>query len=112
MCYGCYEDYGSPILLNEKTIKAASLIKDIYNKEGCEVGGYAHIVVDDWNVDNACINFCIEDATKGECDISETGRIACLEFLNYFNDLSEDERVSSLAIYYEFLPLPANPHKS
>jgi len=44
MCYGCYEEAGKPAIVNYKTKKAAELIKDLYEQDGCGVGGYAHIV--------------------------------------------------------------------
>lgn len=103
MCYNCYEEAGKPAIINEKTKKAAELINEIYEQEDCGVGGYAHIVVDDWNLDDSNIDFCINAANEGKYDISEDGRQACLKCLHYLKELSEDERYSAMAIHDNFL---------
>lgn len=87
----------------KKTKKAAELINEIYEQYDCGAGGYAHIVVDDWNMDDSSIDFCINAANEGEYDISEEGRQACLNCLNYLKELSEDERYSAMAIHDNFL---------
>ena len=103
MCYGCYEEAGKPAIVNEKTKKAAELIKEIYEQDDCGAGGYAHIVVDDWNLGDGDIDFCIDAANKGSYDISEEGKQACLNCLNYLKELSENERYSAMAINRQFV---------
>lgn len=104
MCYDCYEKNGKPTIVNKKTKKAAKLIGKIYEQDDCGAGGYAHIVVDDWNLDDNSIDSCIIDATKGESDyISKKGRNVCLNCLNYLKELSEEERYSAMAIHSNFL---------
>ena len=103
MCYGCYQEAGKPAVINEKTKRAAELINEIYEQDDCGAGGYAHIVVDDWNLDDSDIDFCINEANKGEYDISEEGKLACLNCLHFLKDLSEDERYSAMAIADGFL---------
>lgn len=112
MCYGCYEEAGKSAIVNEKTKKAAKLINDIYEQEDCGAGGYAHTVVDDWNLEDSNTDFCINAANVGEYDISEDGRLACLNCLNYLKELSIDERYSAMAIHSKFIRLENNifPH--
>jgi hypothetical protein len=62
MCEQCYIDAGSPSIINEKTEHAARLIESIYDSPEGGVGGYAHIIVDDWNLDDDSIDFCLNEA--------------------------------------------------
>lgn len=104
MCYNCFIESGLPAIVNEKTIKAAELVTAIYQQEGCEVGGYAHIVVDDWNTELHCIEFCIEEAKKGAYDfISKEGQSACIKCMEFFKQLTEHEIESALAIHSGFI---------
>lgn len=104
MCYGCYEEAGKPAIVNDKTKKAAELIKDLYEQDGCGVGGYAHIVTDDWNLEDGNIDWCITEAEKGEYEhISEEGRQACINTLKCLKELTEDERYSALALVDNFI---------
>lgn len=63
MCEGCYEDYGSPRIINEKTLTAARLIHEIYELM-CN-GGNMHIVLDDWNLEDDDLAFCADLIAKG-----------------------------------------------
>ena len=104
MCYGCYEEAGKPAIVNDKTKKAAELIKDLYKQDGCGVGGYAHVVTDDWNLEDGNIDWCITEAEKGEYEhISEEGKHACINTLKYLKGLTEDERYSALALVDNFI---------
>jgi len=51
MCKGCWEEAGSPAIINTKTRAVAKLIDDVYSYSGA--GGNAHIVVDDWNLEDS-----------------------------------------------------------
>jgi uncharacterized Fe-S cluster-containing radical SAM superfamily protein len=104
MCYECYEEAGKPTIINDKTKKAAELIKTMYEQEGCSVGGYAHIVTDDWNLDDDSVDWCIKEAEKGEYEhISDHGRQSCLNTLKCLKELTEDERYSALALVDYFI---------
>lgn len=104
MCYGCYEDANKPAIVNTKTKKAAKLIKNLYQQDGCAVGGYAHIVVEDWNLEHTHIVWCIEEAEKGEYDyVSEEGRQACITTLNFLKNLTKDEKYSAIALVNNFI---------
>lgn len=104
MCYGCYEEVGKPAIVNDKTKMAAELIKYLYEQDGCSAGGYAHIVTDDWNLEDGNIDLCITEAEKGEYEhISEEGRQACINTLKCLKELTEDERYSALALVDSFI---------
>lgn len=104
MCYGCYEKAGKPAIVNDKTKKALELVKNLYEQDGCGVGGYAHIVTDDWNLEDWNIDWCILEAEKGEYeDILEEGRQACINTLKFLRELTEDERYSVMALFDGFL---------
>ena len=58
MCYGCYEEEGKPSIINKATRAAAKLIESVYDFS--EVGGNAHVVVNDWNLDDDDIQWCLD----------------------------------------------------
>lgn len=87
----------------KEVIKAVKLIVKLYEHPECEAGGYAHIVTDDWNLEDEDIDFCIKQAEKGEHDIDEKGRKLCLEVLNQLKSLNEYERYLSLDLAHSFI---------
>lgn len=112
MCQTCFEEAGSPSVLNAKIIEASEAIKDLYLQEGCSCGGYAHIVVDDWNLEDHHIKYCIEIAEKGDKDyIDNDGKVACLNTLNLLMDLPEHQRYTALALADGFINIPDNFQK-
>lgn len=60
MCRGCWEEYGSPMFLSDRVCKAAVLIEKVYEQVGGGVGGNLHIVVDDWNLEDDSIKWCMK----------------------------------------------------
>lgn len=104
MCINCYASYGSPKIFNEKTLKALELIEELYDCEMGGAGGFAHIVVDDWNLEDSNVDFCLSSA-KGNSDPdypteTKEAAIKCLEFMK---TLSIEERASALAIRDKFV---------
>jgi hypothetical protein len=89
---------GSPTVVSLATRLAAQLIGEVYGFNG--VGGNAHIVLDDWNIDDDDIRWCLDVAMKENAHEADTDQLAaeraCLEALLA---LSLDERASALAIY-------------
>jgi hypothetical protein len=100
MCETCWTERGGHKIINEKTIKAAELIQAIYDSEDGGAGGYAHIVVDDWNLDDSSINFSLSAIKKG--DLSEDTGQACNECLTFMKGLSYEERVSAMGLQNEY----------
>ena len=94
MCRACYLDYGEPYCVNVSVAECLRLVRALY--EVSPAGGPAHIVADDWNVADENIAFCLEACKDPDYDLVE--RQAAEEFLTAFQQLSEDERVTVLAL--------------
>jgi hypothetical protein len=86
MCKGCYEGYGSPKIDTPEARKLAAWMgaTDHY--------GPYHIVVDDWNLGDGNIEFCI-----GECTTEEEKELG-----KALLRVSEDVRASALGLADEF----------
>ncbi len=98
MCYECYtREYGKPGIVNGVTIAAARAIDNVYHCDAS--GGDAHIVIDDWNLDDGNIRWCIEHADH-EDDETREAALACLHMLLR---LTVEERASALAISEGFI---------
>lgn len=103
MCLDCYKEAGSPKIINDKTIKVAKLVTYLYDLEDC--GGACHIVVDDWNLENEHIEFCLEYLEKGKEKYSELSYNTQTQLLNLMSELTLDERYSAMAINYGVLEI-------
>lgn len=99
MCIDCYNDLGSPKEINERVKHAAELVNELYALEDGGVGGYGHVVFDDWNIEDESIDYCINEANKNTLGWSEETRQASIKALNAFRQLSIEERATALAIY-------------
>jgi hypothetical protein len=84
MCEGCWNDYGSPKLLTENVKKMVAMLPDV------NPYGAFHIYVDDFNIDDDDLRFCMSEAEATPREI-EFGKIAAAS--------SIDERASALALY-------------
>jgi len=89
--------------MENKIIKTAQLIADLYNTDNGGVGGYGHIVFDDDNIEKENILWCIKEAKKGECSYSEETRLASLKALYACLELTEDEVESAITYYWDEL---------
>lgn len=102
MCIGCYEKLEGKTIINEKTKMAASLIDEVYDYSA--VGGNAHIVLDDWNLEDHHIKWCIYEAIPENfhkySDPQLEAEKACLYMLL---GMSMEERISALAIHDGFV---------
>jgi len=82
------------------------LITKLYSTDSGGVGGYGHIVFDDGNLEDEHIEWCIEEAKKGEYkDLSEETRLASLKALEaiLLLLLSERERDQVYHLYWNDL---------
>ena len=105
MCYGCYEEFGKPTIVNDLTKAAAVAIARVYE---CRcAGGNLHIVVDDWNLDDEDIAFCIKYIGNGGFEGQDDPEklIAESECAEMLKRMTLEERVSALAIYDGFLEI-------
>ncbi len=58
MCDGCWDEYGKPDIVNEKTEAALALVRQVYAAPRGGAGGRLHIVLDDWNLEDEHIYWC------------------------------------------------------
>ena len=97
MCFGCYEERGKPAIVNEKTRAVAALVDRIYDLH--LAGGLAHIVVDDWNLEDGNIQWCL-DYTEANKDREPADLVeACRAALEALLAMTDDERASAMAIH-------------
>ena len=73
------------------SIKLSKLIIDYYNINGNKSGGNCHIVLDDLNVNNSSIDFCINVC-------NENNDFKGLEIMNIMKNFRKTARLKSL--YY------------
>lgn len=103
MCINCWTESEYKTVINDRVKEAARLIEELYLTENGSVGGYGHVVFDDWNLD--CAASCLDDAEKAiyKEHLCEETRQASIAALKAFQALSEDERASALALYEGFI---------
>jgi hypothetical protein len=94
MCLNCWEEEGSHAIVNDKTKAAAKVIDELYGEQA--VGGYLHIVTDDFNVEDHHVASCDPDNDKIMDRPATDIERRCWQVLT---DLTKEERVSALAIY-------------
>lgn len=90
------------------TVKQGALesIKELYNTPDGDVGGYAHIVTDDGNIEDGYIESCLDDAHNARYNefLCEETRIASIKCLNALKNLSEEEREEVIEKYFNTKP--------
>ena len=59
MCEECWDEYGRPDIVNEKTEHALALVRQVYDAPLGGAGGRLHIVLDDWNLEDEHIYWCL-----------------------------------------------------
>lgn len=102
MCYGCYEEEGKPEIINEDTKNAARLADAVY-EFNC-AGGNCHIVLDDFNIDDDDIEYCLNEGLENNVHEHSPEQLAIeKECLLAFKSLSIAERASALAIHEEWI---------
>jgi len=101
MCINCWTELEIEPVVNAKVIRAYKLIAELYETEGGGCGGVGHIVFDDWNVEDASIDYCLDRCNAEELEkviggeAIEASRAALL----YFRILTEHERYTALAFH-------------
>jgi len=102
MCYGCYKEYGSPAIITKTTQHVANLVAKVY--EFSSVGGNAHVVIDDYNIEDDHIDWCLREGLSSNVHEHDEKQLAIeKELLEALRLLSIDERVSALAIHDGFI---------
>jgi len=99
MCYGCFEKYKDTVEITQRAKDAAEIIPVIY--ADCPAGGDLHIVIDDWNIEDRHVDFCMKELETSEYhqDIVDAER----KFLELFKAMSENERAGCLALADGFI---------
>lgn len=97
MCMSCWAERGSPEIINKSTVKAAQLIEGVYDHHGA--GGSLHIVLDDWNLSDASLDYCETEISRNEGRVESRRTHAERKCLEALKKLTEPERASALAIY-------------
>ncbi len=100
MCNGCWEEYGNPRLKTPLVLEAQPLIRAVYDWH--LAGGNLHIVLDDWNLEDANLDFCEKQVRTPDPDVPPEQIEAETKCLAVFRKMSEDERASALALYEGF----------
>lgn len=94
MCSGCWEQYGKPAIVNDKTRMVAAFL-EVNSSEYCCL----HITTSDFNIEDEHIEFCLAEAR-------DQGHPECEALALYFRDLSVPERASALAIEEGWVSVP------
>ena len=80
MCVDCViEEAGPPEQWPDRTplmTAVSNAIADLYQEDGCSVGGPLHIVVDDFNTEDHNIMWCLNHSQRSEWDV-EAWNAAC-----------------------------------
>ena len=96
MCITCWKGAGSHKIINDATKYVAGLVDKVYEFSGA--GGNAHIVVDDMNLENSHIDFCLKEVKKDKNSLKEKLSVEA-ECLTAMKELSIKERYSAMAIH-------------
>jgi len=103
MCTSCWITYGAPKIKNSRTKHAAELIAAVY--EWSCVGGNAHVVIDDFNLETHNIKYCIQynkdNPRESDADNPGAEQAVTDECLQALLALTIDERASALALHDE-----------
>jgi hypothetical protein len=102
MCINCWKENGSASIVNDKTIKGAELVKELYETEDGGAGGYGHCEFDDWNLSGS-FKSSVDDAIANKYNKCEETVEASIKALEYFETLTEPERYSALALVDGFI---------
>jgi hypothetical protein len=98
MCEQCWRDHGAPRLYNAKVQAAADAIARVY--ELSIVGGNAHVVVDDFNIDDGCIDWNLGEGL--DMNVHKHGEAQIRierDALEKLRALSLAERASALGLH-------------
>lgn len=104
MCIGCCNQYGPTAQdVNDDVTRAARLIDRVY--EHNNVGGNAHVVLDDWNLEDGHIEWCLQHSLSD--DRTWEGPTELLlaerEALRALQPLSLRQRAAALALHDGYL---------
>ena len=96
MCEGCWHKYGSPRADTPGMHAVQPLLRALYDRHAA--GGWAHIVTDDWNIEDEHIVWCLENAMPDGWPL-DAWTLAD-PVLHAMKALTMDERASALALFW------------
>ena len=99
MCVDCWVDRGRPRIDSAPIRNAARLVEELFAAR--PTGGFLHIVVDDWNVEESMLDFCereMRDAVAGYKDYPQADCVEEYRALHALRVLPENLRTSALAL--------------
>lgn len=104
MCHTCWTKAGSPQIDSEKVRAAVKLIAAVYERSS--VGGGLHIAVDDYNLSDEDIDWCLQHLAEYADPENIDDERACGEALRA---LTEHERYAAVGAYHQDWHLPERP---
>jgi hypothetical protein len=105
VCRDCWDEEGSPAIDTPGVRLAASAVRELF--VWCPVGGALHIVVDDWNVEDHHLTWCLAPEQMTQYGADEPEGRAAEHFAGLaLLPLTEEERLSALALEEGFWSPP------
>jgi hypothetical protein len=101
MCLACYKSMGAPVDICATTQQAVDAVREIY--QWSSVGGNAHTVVDDWNLDDEYVEYCLNETHWINKHASNAEKTAVRLALMLFKDMTIDQRATVLALKEGFI---------
>jgi hypothetical protein len=95
MCCDCLEEYDPEPVSDEKMAEVIAAIKEVYAQEGGSTGGGLHIVLDDWNIEDYHVDYCLNwIQTDGFYGDNHAWRAVDLRCAKLLRELTEGQRAS------------------
>ena len=98
MCQTCWQDNGSPKIVNDKVKNLVSLIKNLDDKFA--TSGCLHCTIDDWNIEDKYLTGGLRHKWSPTCN-GERRKLEN-EIYEFLKTMTPEERASALAIDEEF----------
>ncbi len=100
MCQVCWAELGAPADWNAAVATGVRLAREVYKQPRGSAGGNLHIVLDDWNLENDNIRYCMDtnEIVLPGRTIDTTLTPVERECAEHFLTMSMDERGSVLAV--------------
>lgn len=102
MCHACWEDDGRPNDRTPETARLVELIGQLYGLPECDSGGPLHCELDDWNLDFTTRGPIYRSPFTEEDWSPEVYRVGN-EIISIMNRMTEDQRMTALAIHEGFI---------
>lgn len=104
MCLGCFHEYLAdpdvgPTPVSDAARVGAALVQALYEYEWSGAGGAAHVVVEDWNIEDHFVQGCLDHEADWYAEkASPDERALCRAVLEHFASMSVADRNNALAL--------------